>query len=152
MPFSSRIPVAPSRAGPRRVPRWLTLCAAAYGFAVLSIVVSASAFGTSRVFGFVGLVPFGDKLGHFLLIGNLAMLFDLALGRRDLRAFTLRVPLAPTIVVVLVALEELSQRWFPGRRTFDLLDLGADVLGVIAFVLAARLLASRARGHSRSMH
>lgn len=112
---------------------------AVYVAFVVGVVGLADAGGTHAVFSFVDAVPYGDKLGHFLLIGLLALLVDLALGCRDVR----RVPLGPAIVSVLVLAEELSQLALP-TRTFDGLDLAADVIGIVLFVAVGRVTYRRA--------
>ncbi len=113
--------------------------------AVLGVIlVAANLGGTHEVFHLVTSVPGGDKLGHFVLMGVLAALVDLALRRRDVG----RVPLGPAVVLALVTLEEVSQRWM-STRTFDLLDLAADVAGIVAFTALGRALAGWWAGRAR---
>jgi VanZ family protein len=78
-------------------------------------------------------LPFGDKIGHFVLYGILTLLLDLTLfralpTRRPIRiAFFVGLTLA-----FLIGLEEYSQQFF-ANRTFSLADLAASYLGVIFF-------------------
>lgn len=109
-----------------------------YALAVAAVILTAGAIGTDQAFGFVTRWPGGDKLGHFGLMGGLALMFDRACRKRDVQLGRLRVPLAPAIVAALVFLEELSQLWLPGRRTFDWLDLAADALGIASCVWLGR--------------
>lgn len=85
-------------------------------------------------------VPAGDKALHFLLIGGLALLANLALrGRRV--SLGLRRPMLGSVVVgLLISAEELSQIWLPSR-TFSWMDIAMNTLGVIAaHYLADRLI------------
>jgi VanZ family protein len=116
---------------------------------ILAVIMIANIGGTFEMFSFVLQYEWGDKVGHFGLIGVLALLTDLALGQKSWR----HVPVGPAIIVVLVTLEELSQLAMT-TRTFDLVDLSADLLGVITFVGLGRLLSFAGakldqRGHDR---
>lgn len=75
--------------------------------------------------------PFGDKAGHFFLIGVMAFLLNHAFAYRAYPIRTARVQLGGFIVAVVMTLEEFSQLWF-SSRTFDLGDLLANTLGVLA--------------------
>jgi polysaccharide biosynthesis protein VpsQ len=116
---------------------------ALYAVLLAVIVAIANIYGTRRAFGFVDAVPGGDKLGHFVLLGAFAMLVDQALGMRDVAIARLRVPVGPAIVFAIVFLEELSQLWFRSTRSFDLVDLAADVLGIAVFVALGRVATGR---------
>ncbi len=76
--------------------------------------------------------PYGDKVGHFLLMGLLAFLVNLSLSRRKVRILSRPVLLGSLIVTVLVTLEELSQGLFASRSA-SLGDLGASYLGIAFF-------------------
>jgi VanZ family protein len=69
--------------------------------------------------------PNGDKVGHFLLMGMLALIISLALPRR--------LRLAGLIVLsALLAIEEFSQQFFTNRHA-DWLDLACSLAGVALF-------------------
>lgn len=89
--------------------------------------------GRLGILRFVNGIPFGDKLGHFLLFGVLTLFIDLAIfrSRPDLspRLTALRVALT---LALIIGLEEFSQRYF-ASRSFDLVDLTFSYLGVIFF-------------------
>lgn len=74
--------------------------------------------------------PGGDKAGHFLLMGTLSLLVNLSFGLRQVEFFSRRVLLGTLVVLVVVILEEASQLWF-SARTFSLVDLGFDYMGII---------------------
>jgi VanZ family protein len=111
---------------------------ALFALFVVIIVVAADRGalpqGIRALYGFPG----GDKLGHFVLMGTLALLADLAIRRR----FTRRLPLGSTVVAALVVIEELSQALFP-ERTFSGADLAASLLGIAAGAWAAARFTSR---------
>lgn len=99
---------------------------------IVGIIILAD-LGMLGILGVVNRIPYGDKVGHFLLYGVLTLLIDLALfrSRPDLRPglIVLRVAL---VLTLLIGLEEFSQLYFP-NRSFDLVDLAFSYLGVIFF-------------------
>ena len=78
-------------------------------------------------------IPFGDKIGHFVLYGILTLLLDLSLTRAlpnpNRKLIILRIA---SILALLIGLEEYSQQFF-AKRTFDLVDLTFSYLGVTFF-------------------
>jgi VanZ family protein len=103
-----------------------------FGLFIVVIIILAD-LGMLDILAFVYRIPYGDKIGHFVLYGILTLLIDLALirplpfPRRRLLVF--RVAL---ILALLIGLEEFSQRYLPSR-TFDLVDLTFSYLGVTFF-------------------
>lgn len=73
-------------------------------------------------------IPHGDKLGHMSLYAVLAALVHLSLKSREKKH--LGLPLGCALVLLFALVEELSQGFFPGKRTLDVLDVLADCLGV----------------------
>lgn len=110
--------------------KWLALLFTAF---ILLIIVLADAGVLSRYAGFLYAFPFGDKAGHFILYGILALLLNLALfrARPDQSRGRLAVQCG-LILGLLIGLEELSQHSF-ASRTFDLVDLTFSYLGVVFF-------------------
>jgi VanZ family protein len=104
------------------------------GFAAhLSLVVLISAGA------YLGLLPTGvaqvphlDKLGHAVLIGGLAFFLDGALDHRRIHAGLPFPRLGPAIVLLVAGVEEYLQR-FSARRTSDVMDYAADIVGVCFF-------------------
>ena len=85
------------------------------------------------VFTAVYHIPHGDKVAHFLLMGTLSFLVNLALHGRTIHLHPSRPMLLGTLAVTLIVLlEELSQIFLPSR-TFSLADLTADFLGIFLF-------------------
>jgi len=99
---------------------------------ILLVIVLADMDGLGFL-RFINRIPFGDKIGHFVLYGILTLLVDLALfcslPLLNRRLLVLRVAL---ILALLIGLEEFSQKYFP-NRSFDLIDLAFSYLGVIFF-------------------
>ncbi|HXE41459.1 MAG TPA: VanZ family protein [Candidatus Baltobacteraceae bacterium] len=92
------------------------------------------------MFALAHLIPLGDKAGHFLLFGTLSFLANLLSRAAKINLFGITAMKGSAIVLSIVTLEECSQLFFKSR-TFDLLDLTADVLGIWFFSnLAARYL------------
>ena len=103
--------------------------AAAY-FAVVALIIwLADHIETRFVFEWIRAVPGGDKIGHFLIMGGFACTLNYALRCREVSLAGKPALLGSLIVLLLAASEEFSQLFIPGR-TFDLLDLGADALGI----------------------
>ncbi|MCK6539616.1 MAG: VanZ family protein [Anaerolineales bacterium] len=113
-----------------------------FGFFIAGIIVLAD-LGMLGVLKFMNRIPFGDRIGHFVLYGILTLLIDLSLLRSphglNPSLLVLRVAL---ILALVIGLEEFSQRFFP-NRSFDLLDLAFSYLGVTFFSWAAIKIAGR---------
>jgi VanZ family protein len=77
-------------------------------------------------------VPFFDKIAHFILMGMAGFLLNLSLACKIIHYRQQRFLWGSVIVGLLVTLEEFSQLYFPAR-SFDLLDLTADYLGIYLF-------------------
>ena len=73
--------------------------------------------------------PGADKVCHFLLMGTMAFLTNLALRGRKIQYANKTLYVGSLIVLILVTLEELSQI-FVSSRSFDLIDLSFDILGI----------------------
>ena len=110
--------------------KWLAIL---FTLFILLVIVLADAGMLAQYVGFVYEVPWGDKAGHFILYGILALLVDLTL----FRSFPLQSPkrialLSGLILALVIGLEEFSQQFFV-ERTFSYTDLIASYLGVIFF-------------------
>ena len=72
----------------------------------------------------------GDKVGHAVLYGGLALLINLAVGQLRHRQ-TLRQALqVAAVLAVITSLEELSQELFPSRSP-DPFDLLSGLAGIV---------------------
>jgi VanZ family protein len=97
--------------------------------------------GTSY-FTFVELLPLGDKIGHFCLMGMFAFLVNLTFNAKTLKFWKFKYLLGSLIVLVIVTLEEFSQIFIRGR-TFDLKDLIFDYAGIFIFGETARYICQK---------
>jgi polysaccharide biosynthesis protein VpsQ len=124
--------------------KWLAIL---FSLFILLIIVLADVGVLSRALRFLHAVPFGDKAGHFILYGVLALLINLALFRS--RPDQNRIPIlikTGMILGLLIGLEEFSQQYF-ANRSFDLLDLAFSYLGLVCFSWVA-LKTNAGRDHS----
>ncbi len=124
------------------MPARIKVLAAAYIFILAGIVVLADVRETQFLFNFVRRLPFGDKIGHFCLMGMFSFVVNLILNARTVGFGKFKYLLGSLIVLAVVAAEEFSQRFVRGR-TFDAGDLIADALGILLFGEAARFVAAR---------
>ena len=84
-------------------------------------------------FEWVKAMPFGDKLGHFLLFGILTICLNMATSFKRIRNGRL-IYVGTVLISAFVLLEELSQ-YFIRFRTLDITDLTADAIGILIFTL-----------------
>jgi len=108
-----------------------------YALMILTVILLAD---TQRRLGIIGKIydiPYGDKAAHFLLYGTLTLLANLSVAEARPRWSTvIKAGICSTILVVLIGLEELSQKWLPLRRA-SVTDLVSSYLGVAVFTLLA---------------
>jgi len=109
--------------------KWLTVLFALF---IILIIILAD-LGQLGFLKILNQIPFGDKIGHFVLYGILTLLLDLTLMRSlphlSRKLILLRIAL---ILSLIIGIEEYSQQFFR-NRTFDLVDLSFSYLGVIFF-------------------
>ncbi len=106
------------------------------GFFVWIIVIADRAEGVPW-WSFIHQIPFGDKVGHFGLVGALSFLCNLAFARRGSNRprFITRTT---WVLLLVLSLEELSQGFIPHRH-LDLFDWLADLAGLaVGQILAMR--------------
>jgi VanZ family protein len=106
--------------------KWLTFFFTLF----IVLIIFLADLGKLGILRIVNQIPFGDKIGHFVLYGILTLLLDstfiLSLPNRSPK---LIVVLTGLILVLIIGLEEYSQQYF-SERTFDLVDLTFSYLGV----------------------
>lgn len=109
--------------------KWITIL---FTLFILLIIVLADT-GNLGILKLVNRLPYGDKAGHFILYGILALLVDLTFFRSvPLRSPKQIAVVCGLILALLIGLEEFSQQYF-AERTFSYEDLIASYLGVIFF-------------------
>lgn len=89
--------------------------------------------------------PYGDKVGHFMLMGSFSFLANMSLACRKVRFSGIQVLIGSLGVAALVTLEELSQVFF-ASRTYSLVDLGFSLAGIWSFGVLAEKLAGSFNG------
>ncbi len=97
---------------------------------ISSIIFIADSANYNFALRWVGAVPYGDKIGHVVLYGIMALLLNYGLSYKKIKG----LPLGAVLVLIFAILEEFSQIYFPSR-TFDLKDILADIIGIILFGL-----------------
>ncbi|WP_310416073.1 VanZ family protein [Chamaesiphon sp. OTE_8_metabat_110] len=110
-----------------RLNRWLPF--GLFLIFITGIIIGMNLGRFGRIVAVVNSLPLGDKGGHLLFIGMLTFLLNHALNGRMLKIGRLKILLGCTIVAVGITIEEVSQIWIP-LRTFDLVDLAANYLGI----------------------
>ena len=109
--------------------KWLTIL---FAFFIILIIVLADT-GNLGILRAVNEIPLGDKAGHFILYGILALLINLTFfGSFPSQSRTRIAVISGLILALLIGLEEFSQRNF-SSRTFSMGDLGASYLGIVFF-------------------
>jgi VanZ family protein len=110
-----------------------------YVLILAGIVVLADLRETQFLFKPIRRMPYGDKIGHFLLMGFFSFMLNLALKAKTFRVWRINFLLGTLIVLVVVFIEECSQIFIRGR-SFDYRDLIADFAGIVIFGELARLI------------
>ena len=100
---------------------------------ILIIIVIVANLGLGPTFfPIVYKIPWGDKIGHFLLIGTLSFLVNYVLSSRRVSVLSQSILLGSAIVLVIVTIEEFSQI-FLDYRSFSIIDLAFDYSGILFF-------------------
>ncbi len=112
---------------------FLELVTLLFALFILSIILLADTGQLPGVLHFVHDIPYGDKIGHFLLIGILSFLTN----STALRCFPRKPPrrvvaLTCLALALFFGLEEASQILIPARRA-SFLDLLAGLAGITFF-------------------
>lgn len=105
------------------------------GFSFIAWVITQANKGSDNLFfSIVGVIPFGDKLGHMFLFGTLSFLTIIAFKCKSVKIKCYQVPIGALLILLFSMTEELSQLFFI-NRTFDLMDAFADIIGITISVL-----------------
>ncbi|MBX7234460.1 MAG: VanZ family protein [Caldilineales bacterium] len=108
------------------------------GFIIFSADTGTMPAVIHRLYAF----PHGDKAGHFVLMGVLALALNLALSTRRVSMAGRKILLGSLLALLLVTIEELSQAFFR-TRTLSLLDLSFSYVGILG---ASLLIGSIEKG------
>jgi hypothetical protein len=94
-------------------------------------------------------VPGRDTTGHVVLFGIVSLLVNLAFARSRVRGRELGVPVCTTLLLLVITLEEYSQKWVP-NRDFSTTDLGASFVGTLVCAGVAWIILARSKSTQRS--
>ncbi len=91
-------------------------------------------------------IPFGDKIGHFVIFGTFALLLNMAFNFRRVSIRSRKFHLGSVLVCAFAVCEEFTQLAF-SSRTFDLFDMLFDLLGIglLSSVMFRRYLINQLR-------
>ncbi|MEM6644262.1 MAG: VanZ family protein [Bacteroidota bacterium] len=98
-------------------------------FFVLWLIIEADLNRSNFISEIGHSIPWGDKIGHFSLFGILALLLNTAIRFRQISIFRRKFHLGSVIVFAFAIAEEFTQIAF-STRTFDLLDMLFDLVGI----------------------
>ena len=136
-PHPSSQPRSALRGGVRYMP-WAIFVA--YASFILSVLWVMDTGRGQLVQAFVATHAYSDKLAHCVLMGALCLLLNVALAAPVVHIAYRPVLKGSLWLGAIIVLEELSQLYI-AHRTFDLLDLLADFVGIaIAGVITRRLV------------
>lgn len=93
------------------------------------IIYSANTKADLIFFRLVKSIPYGDKVGHTLLLGTLTFLVNWAMQARTFIFQKFQILTGSCIIFLVITIEEFSQNWLD-NRSFDLVDLGGNYLGI----------------------
>jgi polysaccharide biosynthesis protein VpsQ len=82
--------------------------------------------------------PFGDKVGHFFLMGLLALALNLLFSNPRNQNRPSRLLTGSKIALILVTYEEISQLGFTSR-SFSIVDLCFSYLGILTVDILLRI-------------
>jgi VanZ family protein len=111
--------------------RWKWL-AGVYALILVVIVFLADRKDSQFLFRPIRNMRYGDKAGHFILMGLFSLILNTALSCRTVKVWKLNLLTGSLIVALVVTLEEFSQL-FIRYRSFDLVDLFFDYAGILLF-------------------
>ena len=106
---------------------------------VCYVIIGANLKWKLSVFKWVSYLPLKDKAGHFLILGVFSFFANLFFEAKKIKIFDFKFLKGSFWVFVFITLEEFSQI-FIANRSFDLIDLGANYLGIFVFGYLAELL------------
>ena len=111
---------------------------AVFTFFIAWVIYEADSHSTNIFFSSVGAIPYGDKIGHFVLYGLLAMFFDWSFNFKSRLLFGYNIPFSALVILGFAVIEEFTQILLESRN-FDLVDILFDFLGMWFFIRIGRL-------------
>jgi len=109
-----------------------TLTAIAFStFLFVIIQVGTGSPAGQMISRFIGQIPFGDKILHFILLAVLSFLLNGVLHRRRLNLCGADLLSGSLLVAFGITLEECSQLFIPSRN-FEFMDMLCNYAGIYA--------------------
>lgn len=105
---------------------------------ILLIFYGATTKSLGWIADLVQSIPYGDKIIHFILIGTLAYVVNYLMGFRRFEFLNRKWLTGTTLIFAIMTIEEFSQM-FVSTRSFDLLDLTANYLGIFTATFFIRM-------------
>ncbi len=96
---------------------------------IIWLIIQANLDAQNIIMDIGHAIPWGDKIGHFMLFGTLALLINVALRFRQIKLRRRLFHLGSLIVFGFATLEEFTQLAM-STRTFDVVDMMFDLLGI----------------------
>jgi VanZ family protein len=124
------------------IKRLIPLCAVVFFCFIIWVIYLANTGQNSVFFQLVASIPYGDKLGHFCLFGLLTLATNFAFKLKSFNMSSMQIFSGTILVFIFVVIEEFSQYFIPSR-TFDLIDLSADFIGIVFFNIVTIYLSKR---------
>ncbi|ALG68974.1 VanZ family protein [Beggiatoa leptomitoformis] len=119
-----------------------------YSLFIICLIIVADQGHYNYVLKQVHAIPYGDKVGHFILMGLLAFVINMGLNCAQFSWKNIKLLKGSVFVVTFVTLEEISQYFFPNRH-FDMGDLFSDYLGIFLFGQLALWLSYRQKHNEK---
>lgn len=116
-----------------------------YVLAIIAIILLANHGDLPEWITWYNEIPYGDTIGHFILLGVFPMAITVGFRFKKITVFSRKLFLGTVITCLFVTAEEFSQQFIPARN-FSLLDLFASYLGILIF---GQLLCSHLRPGSQ---
>lgn len=96
---------------------------------IIWIIIHANLGLDNPFIQFVHQIPGGDKIGHVCVFAGLTFLLNHALSYTSFKLFKLDLWTGSMLILCFALAEEFTQLFF-ATRTFDLLDILSDLVGI----------------------
>ncbi len=110
----------------------LKISAFAYFIFIGFVIISVNLGWQWFFMEWTSVLPYRDKILHFVLIGLLSFFVNLLLKRKRITLFSSTILLGCLGLVIFTTIEECSQL-FIARRNFELLDMACNYAGIFVF-------------------
>ncbi|WHI51797.1 VanZ family protein [Microbulbifer sp. MLAF003] len=112
-----------------------------FGF-ILWVIYLANTGSSSIFFELVRAIPYGDKIRHIVLFGTLTLILTLSSRQKFYCLGSIHIYYGAIAVFLFALSEEVTQAFLPSR-TFDFIDLAADLIGIGIANITVNLLQRR---------